>query len=144
MKRQDVLSKSLAITGTILTWFPIFAPILLGVGSLIGAGVFRLDYLMPAELFPSALLGGGLLLWASLRAHAHSRLIGWGLGLAVFLLVGSQWLAEITGLASGETQPTPWLFALVLIPLMVYVLAVAAVGVGGILLTRTLFNNPAR
>ncbi len=38
--------------------------------------IFRFDYLMPAELFPATLVGGGLLIWAALRAHSRRRLIG--------------------------------------------------------------------
>lgn len=143
MKRKDVFSKILAVFGSVLTWFPIAAPILLGIGSLVAAGVFRLDYLMPAELFPSALLGGLLLFWAAMRENAHRQLIGWGLALAIALLFGAQALAQVTGLASGDTEPTPWLMALVLLPLGLYVASVAAVGVGGVLIARDLFRRQA-
>lgn len=141
MKTRNVYTKILAVAGTVLTWLPVLAPFILGIGSLIVSGVFRFDYLMLAELFPSALLGSLLLLWASLREHSHVKLIGWGLGSAVLLLFGGQGLAVVTGLASGETEPTPWLIAFVLIPIILYAVAIAAVGVGGILLTRDLFKR---
>lgn len=140
---KNVYSKILALVGTVLTWFPVAAPFILGLGSLMVAGVFRFDYLMPAELFPSALFGSLLLLWASVREHAHVKLIGWGLAIAVVLLFGGQGLAIVTGLASGETEPTPWLMALILVPTLLYAVAIAAVGVGGILLTRDLFKQKA-
>ncbi|MBI5963440.1 MAG: hypothetical protein HY863_08205 [Chloroflexi bacterium] len=142
MEKKNVFTKILAVIGTILIWLPVLAPIILAVGSLILAGMFRLDYLMPAELFPVALLGGLLLFWASLRAHSHRKLIGWGLLIAVILLFGGQGLAVVTGLASGETEPTPLLVALVLTPIIIYALALAAVGVGGVQLSRDLFKHP--
>lgn len=98
---------------------------------------------MPAELFLSALLGGISLFWAALRAHSYHKQIGWGLLIAVILLFGAQGLAEVTGLASGETEPTTGLIALVLVPILIYALMLAAVGVGGALLTRDLFKHPA-
>jgi hypothetical protein len=144
MEKKDVFTKILAIIGTILMWFPILTPIVLSAASFIGERVFRFDYLMPAELFPSALLGGGLLLWASLRARSRRGLIGWGLAIAVGMLFGGQALAVVTGMASGETEPTAWLMALILVPIGIYALALVAVGVGGVLLARDLFKHPAQ
>jgi hypothetical protein len=140
MEKKGVLTKTLAIVGTVLVWFPILAPILLSVLVLIIERMFRFDYLMPAELFPAALVGGGLLLWAALRARSRRRLIGWGLGIAVGLLVGGQALAVATGLASGENEPAGWWFALVLASIVAYSLALVAMGVGGALLLRDLFK----
>ena len=59
--------------------------------------LFRIEYLLPAELFPAALIGGGLPIWAALRARARQRPIGWGLGIAAGLLVGGQVLAFNSG-----------------------------------------------
>ncbi|MCX5971526.1 MAG: hypothetical protein NTV14_08525 [Coprothermobacterota bacterium] len=81
------------------------------VGSIRGH-TLRLDYLMPAELFPAALVGGGLFILAALRARSRRVLIAW-VGVAVVFLVGSQVLAVATGLASGQTEPTGWLWTLV-------------------------------
>ena len=142
MEKKDGLTKILAIFGTVLMWFPVLAPIILGVGSLFLAGMFRFDYLMPAELFPSALLGGAMLLWAALRARSQQKLIGWGLALAAGMLFGGQAIAVVTGLASGETEPTTWLMALVLGPLVIYALLLVAVGVGGVRLVHDLYKRP--
>jgi peptidoglycan/LPS O-acetylase OafA/YrhL len=141
MEKKSVLTKILAIAGTVLVWFPILAPILLSVAVIITEHIFRFDYLMPAELFPAALAGGVLLLWAALRARSHRRLIGWGLGIAVGLLVFGQVLAVVTGLASGETDPAGWWWALVLSAIIVYSLALVVTGVGGVLLLRDLFKT---
>jgi len=142
MEKKDVLTKILAIAGTVLVWFPILAPVLLSVAVIIQERIFRFDYLMPAELFPVSLAGGCLLLWAALRRRSRRRLIGWGLGIAVGLLVGGQALAVVTGLASGETEPAGWWWALVLASIVVYSLALVAIGVGGLLLLGDLFKTP--
>jgi len=113
------------------------------MGLFIRSGMLRFDYLMPAELFPSALLGGVILLWAAVRAHSQQKLIGWGLTLAAVLLFGGQAVAIITGLASGRTEPTPLLIALVLTPIMIYALLLAVIGVGGVQLVHDLFKHPA-
>ena len=141
MERKGVFTKILAVVGTMLVWFPILAPILLSAAVIIKERMFRFDYLMPAELFPAALVGGCLLVWAALRAHLRLSLIGWGLGIAVGSLVGGQVLAVVTGLASGETEPAGWRWALVLTSLAVYSLALVAMGVGGLLLLRDLFRT---
>jgi len=140
MEKKGILTKALAIVGTVLVWIPILAPILFAAAFLIQARMFRFDYLMPAELFPVALVGGCLLLWAALRARARRRLIGWSLAGAVILPVAGQALASVTGLASGRTEPAGWPWALVLASLALYVLALVVLGTGGVLLLRDLFK----
>ena len=140
MENKGTFTKILTIAGTVLVWFPLLAPVLISIIFFAQEGEFRLDYLMPAELFPFALAGGLLLLWAAIRARARLKLIGWSLGIAVGMLIGGQALAVATGLASGETEPTGWPWALVIGSLIAYILALIAVGVGGILLLKGLFN----
>lgn len=141
MQKKDLLTKILAVIGTVLAGFPILATILTSLLGSIRSSMFRFDYLMPAELFPIAIAGGALLLWAALRARARRGLIGWGLGIAVGLLVGSQALAVASGLASGETEPVGWIWALVLGALVAYALALILVDVAGALLVRDLFRD---
>ncbi len=145
MEKKGVFTKILGIVGTVLVWFPLLAPVLFAVVTFIRrrGRMFRFDYLMPAELFPAALVGGGLLIWAALRARSRQKLVGWGLGIAVGSLVGGQALAVVTGLASGEMEMAGWPWALVLASLAVYVLALIAIGVGGVLLLRDLFKAPS-
>ena len=140
MGKKGILTKALAIVGTVLAWIPILAPALFSVALLIQSGMLQFDYLMPAELFPATLVGGGLLIWAALRARSRRRLIGWGFGIAVGLLVGGQVLAVVSGLASGEIEPAGWWWALVLASIIVYSLALIVIGVGGVLLLRDLFE----
>ena len=142
MKHQTVLTKTLAVVGNILGWFPILAPIVLAFTALFTRGRFLLDFLMPAELFPIALAGALLLLWASVRTHSHLKLIAWGLGIAILLLVGSQAIAVATGLASGATEPTGLWLTVVLTVFAGFVAALIAVDVGGILILRDLFRKP--
>jgi hypothetical protein len=140
MEKKGLFTKTLAIAGTGLVFLPILVPILFSIISLMGDHLFRLDYLMPAELFLVALAGGGLLLWVALRTHSERRLVGWSLGIAVTMLVGGQGLAVVTGLASGEAEPAGIWMALVLGAIVLYDLALIALGIGGIRLLRVLFK----
>jgi hypothetical protein len=140
MQKRDLLTKILAVGGAILSWFPILAPILLSAAFLVAEGAFRFDYLMPAELFPAALAGGLLLLWAAIRMRARRRLIGWGLALAAALLFAVQALAEVSGLASGADEVASGWWVVVFAGLALYSLAIIAVAVGGFLLLKTLFQ----
>ncbi|MFN2138138.1 MAG: hypothetical protein ACK2UK_19440 [Candidatus Promineifilaceae bacterium] len=142
MTNQDKFTKALAIVGTVLLWLPLLAPLLLGLYSLAQDGIYRLDYLMPAELFALVLAGGALLVWAARRAHAYFGQVAIGLLVAALALVAVQVTAEITGLASGATEVGGWQWALTLGLLALYILAVAATAVYGLLLLRRLFQPP--
>jgi hypothetical protein len=142
MAKRDVLTRSLAIAGTVLMWLPILAPFLFSIALLNRAHVFRLDYLMPAELFPIVLAGSLALLWAAIRARSRRKLIGWAFGIGVGMLIGGQLIATLTGLASGDAEPSGWQWALVVASLAVYCLSIIAMGVGGLLLLRDLFMRP--
>ena len=141
MEKKNALTKVLAILGTFLVWFPILAPIVLSLALLITRGRFLFDYLLPAELFLFALVGSGLLLWATVRAHIHVKLIAWGFGIAVLVLFGGQELAVVSGLASGETEPAGWIWVVVLASLAIYSLGIIVVGTGGALLLQDLFKR---
>ncbi len=141
MEKPSVLSKILAVAGTIFAWFPIAAPILIAILSLIIDRRFRFDYLMPAELFPAALIGGGLLIWAAVRTRSRRALIGGGFGAAIALLALGQGLAVVTGLASGEREAAGWPLAVVLGAIILYAVALVVVAVGGVLLVRDVFKR---
>jgi hypothetical protein len=141
LEKRGLFTKILAVIGTVLVWFPIVTPVLLSAALLIQERLFRFDYLMPAELFLAALAGGGLLVWAARRVRSRQKLISWGLGTAVGLLFGGQVLAVVTGLASGETEPVGWWWAIVLASIGAYSLALVGIGIGGLLLLRDLFKG---
>ena len=140
MENKGILTKILAVAGTVLVWFPILAPILITTILFIQRQIFRFDYLMPAELGLFAFGGGIILFVAAIRAHSRAKLIGWGLGVALMTIVGGQALAVVTGLADGSTEIGGWQWMLVLGSLIIYTLAVIEVGVGGILLSRDVFK----
>ncbi|NJC97576.1 MAG: hypothetical protein C3F07_15220 [Anaerolineales bacterium] len=140
MENKGALTKVLSIAGTVLVWLPILAPILFGAISFIADGVFRFDYLMPAELFFLVIIGGGLLLWAAVRSHLRWKLFGWTLAIAAALFFGMQALAEVTGLADGSTPMGGWQWMLVLGTLVLYIVTVIAIDIGGVLLLRDLFK----
>jgi hypothetical protein len=141
MLKKNVLTRILAIAGTILVWLPVIALVVISGSVLIRRGEFHVDYLIPAELFPVFLGGGLLLLWASIRARCYRLWIGVGLGAVGVLIVSGQAIAMLTGLATGVTERGGWQWAIVLGAIILYDLAVVAVGVGGILLTLYLFQN---
>ena len=141
MEHKGVLTKVLAIAGIALVWFPILAPILFTTILFIQSQIFRFDYLMPAELGLFAFGGGIILLVEAILARSRVKLIGWGLGIALVMIVSGQALAVVTGLADGSTPIGGWQWALVLGSLIVYVLAVIEVGVGGILLLKDVFKS---
>lgn len=141
MGRKSTPARILAPLGTVAVWLPIAAMLATSVPGSLRAGTFRMDYLMPAELFPLALLGGVLLVFAAVSARSHTRLIGWGFGLAVGALVAGQALAVATGLASGRIQPVGFPWALVVGSLAVYTLALVVLGCAGVLLTRAVFRR---
>lgn len=143
MNAKTSLPKLLAIGGTGLVWFPLLAPVLIALLVAINEGVFRLDYLMPAELSPSALLGGGLLAWAAFLTRARRRLVLGSLGGALAMLAAVLVLPVVTGLATGQTAPEGWPMAVVLGALGLFTVALMILGVGGILLLRDLFRPAA-
>lgn len=141
MEKKGVFTKILTIVGMALVWFPLLAPVLFAALSYIQDRRLRLDYLMPAELFPAVLVGAGLLVWAALRAHSHRKIILWGLAGAAGTLALSQAMAVVTGLASGQTEPAGWPLALVMALLIAYILAVGVIGVGGFLLLGDVYKT---
>lgn len=141
MKKDQVLIRSLAITGTVLVGLPLVAPIVFGVIFLIMNGRFLLDYLMPAELFLMVMAGGLLLFWAAWRFRSKVKQIGWGLAAAAGSLALTQGFAEITGLAHGDNPAEGWRLALVMSFLVLYILMVVWIFVSGIYLLSGLFGR---
>jgi hypothetical protein len=141
--KRGVFSRVLAIAGVVLAWLPLAAPLVFAFVSLATRDRFRFDYLMPAEVFPVALVAGALLLAAAILARSHVRWIAASLAGAVLLLVASQAIAWFTGLASGRIEAAGWPWALTLAALVGYELAVTVLGVGGVLLVRDLFRRPS-
>ena len=140
-EKKAILTKTLTILGILLVWLPVAAPLFFGAAGSIRSGRFHFDYLMPAELFPYILAGGLLLLWAALRSRLRRKWIAWSLGSTILLPVLGAVVAKVTGLADGLIEPTGWQWAMVLAFIAGYVLAVIALGVGGMLLIRDMFRR---
>jgi hypothetical protein len=141
MAKKDNLTKGLAISGTVLAWLPILAPIVFSGIFFLAERELRFDYLMPAELFLVGLAGSLLLLWAAFRARSHRGLIGMSLAIAIVALVSSQGVAVLTGLASGTQPAVGWRWTIVVSLLAVYILALLVVAVGGLLLCRDCWRS---
>jgi hypothetical protein len=138
---KNIFTKILAILGTVLVLLPVLAPFIFGLISYFGDGIFRFDYLLPAELGLVILVGAVLLLADAVWTHLYLKLIGWAMGVAIIIPIIGQIIASVTGLASGETEPGGWEWALVLASLAILYLAVIALGTGGVMLTRALFKT---
>lgn len=133
MEKKDTFLKIFAIVGTALVWIPILAPVVFGFISLSMDGIYRFDYLMPAELGILAFVGGALLLWVAIRVRSRQGIISWGFGIAV---------ASIPVLMIfGDVEPGSLKWVIVTGLLIVYSLAIVVVGVGGVLLWRDLFKK---
>jgi hypothetical protein len=135
---KSAYPKWLAIVGTVLMWLPVATPLFFSIRRNIGGGPPMIDYLMPAELFPVALLGMILLMWAAISRRTMRSPIGITIAVALAGLFGSQALAVVTGLASGATEPTGWQWTAVLVILGIYDLCLVVLGVLGILLAKKL------
>ena len=142
MKWKIVLTKILAIAGSVFVWFPLIIPFVFAVASLVADGRFQFDFLMPAELFPIILAGWVLLIWAAVWARSRLKWIAWGAGSTVGVALIGALLTQVTGLASGATEPTGAPLALLIFIFVLFWLAIIATGVGGILLLRDLFRGP--
>lgn len=133
-------ARVLAVGGTVLIGVPLVAPVVLLLAALIMDGRPRFDYLIPGELIAVVFAGAAALLGAAILAHRFRWATATGLGLivALFVLIGVT--ADSTGLASGEARAEGWPLALVAGSYSLYVLAVLADTVVGVLLCRRLFT----
>lgn len=147
MDGRGVLTRVLAVAGTVLVWVPVVLPVVFWLGIGIRSGNFiHLDFMIPAEIFWVVLVGAGLLIWAGLRARSGWRFVVVSLGVAILFLVTVIAFTAVTGLASGATEPTPLLMGVSYGLLILFDLAVVATGLGGIFLLKNLFtpSRPAR
>jgi hypothetical protein len=138
MNERSRLTTVLALLGTVAVWLPVVLMLLTSATGSARAGFFRMDYLIPAELFPAIFVGGGLLVFAAIRARRRSRLIEGSFTAAVLALILSQAVATVSGLASGATPPAGPAWILTLLLLAIYDLSVVLTGTGGVLLVRDL------
>jgi len=139
--KNNLLTKLLALAGVILAGIPVAAPLIFAIISLANGNGFRLDYMMPAELFIMVLIGAALLIWASIRAKQLIKPIAWTLGISVFFLVACQLLAQVSGLADGRIESSGPYFITVVSMLILFDLGVIGLIVLGGMLTSRVFST---
>jgi peptidoglycan/LPS O-acetylase OafA/YrhL len=139
--KNNLLTKVLAIVGTILVWSPVVFTVVIAIIGTMSDKIIQFNYLMPAELCPFALAGVMLLLWASRRARLKQKIFGWGLGSAIFLLISTQLIANLSGLATREVEPSGWAWILGLACIALYSLILIQIGIAGILLIKELWHS---
>ena len=139
MGKHDALSKTLAVAGTVLVALPLIAPLVFSVRFLGRPGGFRIDYLMPFEIYPVTLVGVALLIWVAFRARERKREVGWAVGgmFAGILLAAAA--AKITGIADSVERLETWRYALTAALGGLSLLAQVALVVIGWLLARGVF-----
>ncbi|HEY5729859.1 MAG TPA: hypothetical protein VIS72_07385 [Anaerolineales bacterium] len=133
MEKKDSLAKVPAIIGTVLVWIPVLAPVILGFISLAMDGIYRFDYLMPAELGIMVFIGGALLLWGAFRARSRQGIVTWAFSIAALVI--------IVLIMFGDVVPGSWEWMVVIGLLTAYSLAIVAMGIGGIFLWRDLASK---
>lgn len=143
MKKGSAFSKILVIGGTILVLFPIAFMIITAVVGSIMRTQFLWDYMIPGEVFPLVLVGLAALMWAALREHTLVKAIAWTVGVTLFLLIASQGIAVISGLADGTIalEKAPFWMVVVSGMLIAYDLGVALMGYWGIKLWAFVFKK---
>jgi hypothetical protein len=138
-KTKSILSKVLAIAGTVLVWLPILFMFLTAIVGSIAAKTLLFDYLMLAELFFLVLAGAVLLFVAGLLSNTLAKWFGWSSAAAVLSLAGAQLIAIASGLAYGDREPSGVVFGVVIGMVVLYNILVVGVGVLGILLIKRLY-----
>jgi len=133
VEKKDALAKVPAIIGTVLVWIPVLAPIILGFISLTTDGIYRFDYLMPAELGILVFIGGVLLLWGATRAKSRQGIVAWMFGIAA--------VSILILFTFGDVVPGSWEWMVAIGLLIAYSLAIVGMGIGGIFLWRDLAAN---
>ncbi len=139
MGKRGIFTKTMVIAGTVAVWVPLLAPFLISAIFFGSTGLLRFDYLMPAELFGFALVGGLLLVWGGARSGLGWRPAGIPLGVAALFLVLAQGLAMVSGLASGRIEAKGFWMAAVVTLLIVSAIAMVFLGIAGIRLIRRVF-----
>jgi hypothetical protein len=138
---KGIAVRILAVFGTVLLWFPIVATVLTGVEGSIAAGALRFDWLMPGELGLFALIGAALLLTASLMSHSRRALVATGIVVMLGAIAAGAAFAQLSGLATGATEPTGWPVAVLIGLVALYTAAMAGLGVAGILVSKDSFTH---
>ena len=138
-----MLTKILAVIGTILMYFSILTPILVSIQRSTIWRKFMYDYQMSSELIPTALIGGAILLWAALRSHSRQKFIGYGISMAMsFPIMLGLIKIKIIGWNLYRGTPVGITPILLIATFYIYEVALITLGIGGMLILRDLFKKP--
>ncbi len=138
---REYFLRLFAIIGTVIVWIPFVFTILTSVKGITMQGHLLIYYLMPAELFPIALIGSLMLVAAAQMARYLRKTIGLSFVVAIVLLFGGQIFAVQSGLAFGTTEATGWVWGVIYNTIIAYTLAQILIGVAGIRLVRRVFKR---
>lgn len=131
----------MAITGTVIVLVPFAFMIRTSAIVSIRTGIFRMDYLIPAEMVPLVLLGALMIFWAALLSKHHVKLIISTMATAMVFWIGSMATAAASGLASGATEPKGTVWVVVIAMIVLYSISAAGIGVEGIMVIKRLFKK---
>lgn len=140
MEKKRSVTEAIAIAGALLVWTPILFMAVTSYLNTVAYETLQIDYMIPAQLFPCAFIGGLFLKWASQRAYLEQRQIAWGLGVAIAALVGALAVAELSGLASGQADPSGPAFILVISAFLMYLLALLWLCLISLVLIKKLYT----
>jgi hypothetical protein len=139
MSNRTVLSKILVIAGTLLVLAPILFMLITSISRIFSRQPFQIDYFIPMELFYVNFPGALLLFWASWRMRTFRTWTSVLLGAVVVFLLGTFAFVTLTGLASGDVEPTGWLLFIGDTLMILYSLSYLLMGIIGIILIARLF-----
>ena len=137
MQKRQRFTRVLAILGTVLLWLPVIMMVALTVGGAprkVGSLPFFAVGAM--DVFPVVALGGGLMLWAAVRARSHRKVLGLSLA------------APVGGIVCGVvwSQPVPsdgWVLLVTTGLIVLYWIGLLIAAVSGISLVRSLSSRPS-
>jgi len=91
---------------------------------------------MPMELIFLVIIGAILLIISSIIMKFKWKIIGISLGTIISIFILGQFIAEITGIASGETEMTSTLFFIMITFVIIYIISLIILGISGIKLVK--------
>jgi len=129
------LTTAVAVVGTVLLGLLLLTTLVLSGTAPAGAGSLAYLAVAAIDLFPVALLGGCLLIWATLRARSHRRVVVLSLAMpAASIAVGMLWSPVV------PTSGWSWVGVLVIVLWLGLMIATAA----GVSLVRALVLKTRR
>ena len=138
MAKHSVLARVLAVIGVVLLLAPILLPVAFSLRSVGRPGGYMIDYLMPFEVYPVAVVGLILVLAASLVAQLRRGAVGICIGTMLGGVVLGGVAAQLTGIANSVETLEAWRYAVVIAFGAVSLIGQVALAVVGVRLVRDL------